>query len=112
MEANAATAAGAAQAARGLGLVFVALSTIGPMGIALGIVSYGALIYRSRALPQWIGWTGVVGGIVVPFGWLTYLQRDLLFIMVIGLVIGLVFALAMGITLIARGTQEPAAEQA
>ena len=101
-----------AAAARAVFLVATSLEPIGAMGIGLGIFSYGKLIVRTQALPRWIGWIGVVGGVIVPFGWLTYVQRDLFFLTVIGLVIGLVFIITTGVRLIASGTDEAGAEQA
>ena len=97
-----------AAAARAVSLVIYYSLALGPMGIALGIFSYGALVVRTQALPRWIGWIGVVGGVVAPFGWLTFVQQDLFYIGAAGLIIGLVFAVTAGVRLLASGSAEAA----
>ena len=74
--------------------------------LAIGILSYGGLVMRTAVLPRWIGALGIIGGIVIPFGWLTFADGDLFTIAFIGLLIGLVFALAVGSWMVLKGTSE------
>ena len=84
-----------------------------PMGataVGLGTLGYGLLIAVTGAIPRWIGGLGILAGIVLPFGWLLYIDGELILIAFIGLLISLLFALTAGLWLIARGTTEASAQ--
>ena len=82
----------------------------GAMGLALGVIAYGALLVRTAALPRWIGWVGIVAGIILPLGWLAFVNENLEVLSIIGLMVGLVFVLAMGSWLLVTGTERTAPE--
>ena len=75
---------------------------------ALGSLSYGLLILTTNALPRWIGVFGIAGGIVAPFGWLLFVDTNLVFIGFIGLMIALFFGLISGAWLIWKRSEEAA----
>ncbi len=94
-------------AARAMGPV-ATLGFPGATGIAIGMLAYGALVVRTQAVPRLVGWIGIVSGVVIPFGWLAFLEDDLSPILPIGLGLGLIFFLIVGGWLLARGAKEPA----
>lgn len=96
------------QASRAIGLMSDVAFTIGAVGLAIGFLSYGLLVLRTNAVPRGIGVFGIVGGIVAPFSWLLFVNTDLVAIGFIGLMIGLFFALILGVWLIWRGAEEVA----
>lgn len=79
---------------------------LGFTGLSLGVLSYGLVIFRTEALPKWIGIFGVLGGIVAPLGWLQYTDDSLAVIIFIGAGISLLFALLTGGWLVTKGTTE------
>ena len=81
---------------------------MGAVGMAIGALSYGLLVLTTNALPRWMGAFGIAGGIVIPFGWLLFVDTDLSAIMYIGMMIALFFFLISGVWLIWRGAREPA----
>ena len=95
-------------AARAIGLMIDVAFIMGAVGIALGALSYGLLVLRTNAIPRWMGVFGIVGGIVAPFGWLLFVDTDLVVIGFIGLSIFLFFALISGLWLMWRGASEAA----
>ena len=92
--------------ARAFGLMSDASFAMGSTGVALGVFSYGLLVLTTNALPRWIGVVGILGGIVAPFVWLLYIEVDLVAIGLIGLQIGLLFALIWGVWLVVKGARE------
>ena len=95
-------------AARAIGLMMDVAFMMGALGFALGSLSYGLLILTANALPRWIGVFGIAGGIVAPFGWLLFVDTNLVFIGFIGLMIALFFSLISGAWLIWKGSEEAA----
>ena len=96
------------QASRAIGLMRDAAFAMGAVGLALGFLSYGLLVLRTNVVPRWMGVFGIAGGIVAPFGWLLFVDSGLVAIGFIGLMIGLFFALILGVWLIWRGAEEAA----
>ncbi len=78
------------------------------LGLAIGFLSYGLLVVTTGAVPRWIGWFGIVGGLVAPFGWLYLIEADLFGVGFIGVIVGLLFALITGLWLVLKGSSEPA----
>ena len=95
-------------AARAIGLMIDVAFMMGAVGIALGALSYGLLVLRTNALPRWMGVFGIAGGIVAPFGWLLFVDTDLVAVGFVGLMIALFFFLISGLWLMWRGTEEAA----
>ena len=93
-------------ASRAIGLMIDVAFAMGAVGIALGFLSYGLLVLTTNALPRWMGVLGVAGGIVAPFGWLLFVDTDLVVIGFIGLMIGLFFILISGGWLVWKGASE------
>ena len=93
-------------AARAIGLMRDVAFIMGAVGIALGALSYGLLVLRTNALPRWMGVFGIAGGIVAPFGWLLFVDTDLVVIAFVGLSIFLFFALISGLWLLWEGASE------
>lgn len=107
----AATGAGAAAvllSARPIGLMLDSVFVMGGTGLAIGFLSYGLIVLRTGAVPKWIGYVGILGGIVAPFGWLLFVEIDLQYIGVIGTMIGLLFILLTGGWLVWKGSKEAA----
>ena len=107
----AATGAGAAAvllSVRPIGLMVDSVFVMGGTGLALGFLSYGLLVLRTGAVPKWIGYVGILGGIVIPFGWLLFVDSDLQAIGFIGTAIGLLFSLLTGGWLVWKGSKEAA----
>ena len=96
-------------ASRAIGLMIDVANMMGAVGMAMGALSYGLLVLTTNALPRWMGAFGIAGGIVIPFGWLLFVDTDLADIMYIGLMIALFFFLISGVWLIWRGASEPRA---
>ena len=92
--------------ARPIGLMRDAAFAMGAVGVAIGVLSYGLLYLKTNALPRWMGPFGVIGGIVTPFGWLLFVNSDLVAILFIGLMIALFFALISGLYLVFKGARE------
>ena len=95
-------------AARAIGLMLDVAFIMAAVGIALGALSYGLLVLTTNALPRGMGVFGIVGGIVAPFGWLLFVDTDLVIIAFVGLVISLFFFLISGLWLLWRGASEAA----
>jgi len=76
--------------------------------LAIGFLSYGLLVVTTGALPRWIGWFGIVGGLVTPFAWLYLIEAELFRVGFIGAMIGLLFALITGLWLVLKGSNEAA----
>jgi hypothetical protein len=93
---------------RAVGLMLDVAFMMGAVGIAMGVLSYGLLVLTTNAVPRGMGVFGIAGGIVAPFGWLLFVDTDLVVIGFVGLMIGLFFALITGMWLIWRGASEPA----
>ena len=95
-------------AARAIGLMVDVAFVMGAVGLAMGFLSYGLLVLRTNAVPRGIGAFGIVGGIVAPFGWLLFVNSDLVAVGFVGLMIGLFFGLILGVWLVWRGASEAA----
>ena len=93
---------------RPIGLMVDSVFVMGGTGLALGFLSYGLLVLRTGAVPKWIGYVGILGGIVIPFGWLLFVDTDLQAIAFIGTAIGLLFSLLTGGWLVWKGSKEAA----
>lgn len=107
----AATGAGAAAvllSARPIGLMLDSVFVMGGTGLAIGFLSYGLIVFRTGAIPKWMGIVGVLGGIVAPFGWLLFVEINLQYIGVIGTMIGLLFILLTGGWLVWKGSKAAA----
>ena len=76
--------------------------------MSLGILSYGLIVLRTGAVPKWIGYLGVLAGVVAPFGSLHYVESSLVNIAFVGMTLALVFALFTGGWLIVKGSKEAA----
>ena len=76
----------------------------------LAVLLSGVLIVRSGAVHRLIGWPAGLGGFLMLFHWLRFLQEDRIFIARVGLIGTLIFFLLTGIWLLLRGTQETATE--
>lgn len=94
--------------AQSIGLMAEATFIIGATVMSLGILSYGLIVLRTGAVPKWIGYIGVLGGVVAPFGSLHYVESSLMNIAFIGMMLALVFALLTGGWLIVKGSKEAA----
>ena len=95
-------------AARAIGLMVDVAVAMGAVGIAMGTLSYGLLVLTTNAIPRWMGVFGIAGGVVAPFMWLLFVDTDLVAVGYVGLMIGLFFALIMGLWLIWKGASETA----
>ena len=91
---------------RAIGLMLDAAFAMAAVGLALGFLSYGLLCLTTNAVPGWMGLFGMAGGIVAPFGWLLFVDADLVAIGFVELMIGVFFALILGMWLVARGASE------
>ena len=78
----------------------------------LSVLFSGILIAWSVAVYRLLGWVGGLGGLLLLFHWLWFLNGDLIVVAYIGLVAVGVYFFATGIWLIVRGTKEPRAIQA
>ena len=78
--------------------------------LPVGLVSLGALIAWSGALPRWLGWLAVVSGITIPFAWLGNVADAFGLVGIIGVIVGVIWLFYTGIRLILRGTREAVAE--
>ena len=79
--------------------------------LPLSLLAFGAIISRSGALPRWLGWLAIAAGIVMPTLWLSQHPFEIEAFYLTGLIgtIGaLVWLLATGTLLMARGTREEA----
>ena len=108
--------AGSTQAAIILGDVRVVgsmveiMASMGGMGIALGVFAFGILIARTGALPRWIGSAGIVSGIVISVSWIEFAHDKIEGILLIGLLIGLVFATMASIAMLVQGLRPAPAQ--
>ena len=76
------------------------------MGLAIGAFSYGLLVITTGAVPRWIGGIGILGGLVFPFGWLMFVENDLIGIAWTGTLLVLLFNLITGSWLVVKGSRE------
>ena len=66
----------------------------------LGLLALGILIIRQRPLPRWLGWLAAISGVLMVLGAPTF------FLLILGLLLGLVWLLVAGAWLAWRGTNE------
>ncbi|MEE9199252.1 MAG: DUF4386 family protein [Dehalococcoidia bacterium] len=107
-EARGAQAESLLNSARAVGYMVDGAVVMAFTGLAIGVLSYGLLVITTSALPRWIGGLGILGGLVAPFGWLLFVESDLIAIGFVGTLIGLLFALIAGSWLVLKGSSEVA----
>jgi len=105
-EASGAQAQSILNSASAVGLMADPAAAMSLLGMAIGFLSYGLLVVTTGAVPRWIGWFGIVGGLVAPFGWLYLVESDLFAVGFIGGGIGLLFFLITGVWLVLKGSSE------
>ena len=98
--------------ARGLALVGEFAELVAGTFLSLALLSYGALVVWSRAVPRWLGWLSVAGGALVLFFWLDLAVNGFWVVGLAGLILILLLQLSLGGWLLLRGTAEPPAGQA
>jgi hypothetical protein len=69
----------------------------------LGLLALGILIIWRRPLPRWLGWLAALSGVLMVLGAPTF------FLLILGLLLGLVWLLVAGAWLAWRGTNDAAA---
>ena len=67
----------------------------------LSLLTFGAIIAWSRAVPRWLGWPALVIGVVILLGWV-----GPLFLKDIGMIFGFLWSVLLGGWMIVRGTRE------
>jgi len=107
-QASGAQAESILNSASAVGLMADPAAAMSLLGLAIGFLSYGLLVVTTGAVPRWIGWFGIVGGLVAPFGWLYLIEADLFGVGFIGVIVGLLFALITGLWLVLKGSREVA----
>lgn len=92
----------------GLALMLTANWTLS-IGIAfmgIGILLFGLLMIRSRAVPQWQGWIGVLAGALLLTGtWLPRVDPELYVLWTILSAPVLVWEVSLGVRLLRKGVQ-------
>lgn len=80
--------------------------------LPLSLLTIGVIILRSRALPRWTGWLSIVSAVVIPTVWLSQppFELEVFYLTaLIGILGSLVWLVAVGVQLLARGTRKVAA---
>jgi hypothetical protein len=99
------------EAGRAIGVIFEAGSQVAFTGVATGIGLYSLMFAFSRegALnpPRWIGWAGIVAAAAAYLSWLAVASEvAFVFFIIAGLAM-LVWLIALGVWLLARGDEVP-----
>ena len=97
--------------ARVVGTMIEYMASMAGMGIALGVLAYGVLMVRTGALPRWMGWVGVISGAVIVLSWIEFAHDNIEGVLLIGQLIGLMFAVFAGGYLLLNGTRQGAATE-
>ncbi len=93
-------AEGVVPAARAVATINEAAVLAGLGFFSLGVLAFGILVLRTVALPPWLGWLAVVGGVLGFVGIPIFLPA------LLGWVLGLLWLLITGGLLVWRGTRE------
>jgi len=77
--------------------------------IALGLLSFGAVFIRSKALPRYLGGLAVVSGLLLPFFWLSSAVDGIWIVGLVGFAGTLLWQLLLGSWLLLKGPLQPEA---
>ena len=96
--------------ARVLGQMIDIMSSMGGMGVALGVLAFGLIIARTGAMPRWIGSAGMLAALVITVSWIEFAHEKIQGILFIGLLIGLIFAMLAGFSMLFQQLRKPEAQ--